>query len=190
MHALEPSDGDAVAQRAAAGDRQALNELIGRCHSRLEARVRWLLGEGARRDAETADFAQCVWAKILADAGKLSWTSEGHFLNLATRIARNEIVNRVKRPRVQRFASFCTTVVADAAGTAVSPATQAGEEELSGRLLDALSALPPDDQQVIEMREFQGLPFEEIAVRLGRSPNAAQLLHSRAVARLGRALAS
>jgi RNA polymerase sigma-70 factor (ECF subfamily) len=48
----------------------------------------------------------------------------------------------------------------------------------------ALKCLPPDEQSVIELRNFESLSFREIGKRLGRSPEAARKLWTRAIARL------
>jgi RNA polymerase sigma-70 factor (ECF subfamily) len=182
-------DPDALALRAAGGDREALGELIERCAPRLLARIRWMLGRDARRDAESGDFEDLVWTKILEDAAALTWTSEQQFLNLATRIARNTIVSHVRRPRVQRFDSFSTSwQVDDPADPNGTPSAAAARDDELGRMLDTLESLPPDDRLAIELRDFEGLSFREIAERMNRTENAVQLLHTRALARLGRRL--
>jgi RNA polymerase sigma-70 factor (ECF subfamily) len=53
----------------------------------------------------------------------------------------------------------------------------------------AISRLSEADRIAIEMRSLAGRPFEEIAARLGRSPEAARKLWARAVDRLTEELA-
>ena len=66
------------------------------------------------------------------------------------------------------------------------------EEGVSGRedvrlLRHALAALPPEHQAILMLRDWLGAPWETVAFLLGgRSENAAQSLHQRAL----RALAS
>lgn len=53
-----------------------------------------------------------------------------------------------------------------------------------------LARLPPDYQDVIEMRYWEGLSFPEIAIRLDRSPEAVRKLWYRALQRLDAELGS
>ena len=48
-------------------------------------------------------------------------------------------------------------------------------------LADALERLPPDYREVIELRNLQHLPFEEVAERMGRSSGAVRMLLTRAI---------
>jgi len=57
-----------------------------------------------------------------------------------------------------------------------------GEEEL--RLAAAIDRLPPDQRDVILLRNVERLPFEEVAVRMGRSAGACRMLWMRALAAL------
>lgn len=51
-------------------------------------------------------------------------------------------------------------------------------------LRQALSRLPADEQTVIGLRHLESLSFQEIGLRLARSPEAARKLCSRAIVRL------
>jgi RNA polymerase sigma-70 factor (ECF subfamily) len=56
------------------------------------------------------------------------------------------------------------------------------EEEME--ISEAVSQLPEDYQEVIILRNLERLPFDEIAVRLGRSRPAVQMLWMRAIRKL------
>ncbi len=45
--------------------------------------------------------------------------------------------------------------------------------EQAARFLEALGQLPPDQREAVRLRHVEGLPIDEIAARLGRSPEAA-----------------
>lgn len=60
------------------------------------------------------------------------------------------------------------------AGTADTPGTQALIQERDDALRRALEQLPETDRQVIQWRNYELLPFEEIGVRLGKSAEAAR----------------
>jgi RNA polymerase sigma-70 factor (subfamily 1) len=65
-----------------------------------------------------------------------------------------------------------------------SPSGLARDAEDAQIVERALNGLSPDDRQVIRLRIFEGLSFEEVGARLGCSPKAASRLWSRAVVSL------
>jgi RNA polymerase sigma-70 factor (ECF subfamily) len=67
-----------------------------------------------------------------------------------------------------------------------SPSTAAARREEELRLYRALESLASDERQVIELRNWQRLPFAEIGDRMNRSPDAARKLWSRAIVKLQR----
>ena len=114
---------------------------------------------------------------------------EAHFLALASRIARNLIVDRVRRPRVKRFESFTANLSAGQLADSDRTPSQAAEGvEAIERMLEALESLSEDHQKVIELRHFEDLPFKAIGEQMGRTESAVQVLHARAVTKLGLAL--
>jgi RNA polymerase sigma-70 factor (ECF subfamily) len=69
-----------------------------------------------------------------------------------------------------------------ASGT--SPSGQAARNEQEVVLAEVLARLPDDYRQVIVLRNLQGLPHEEVAKRMERSPGAVRMLWVRALAQL------
>lgn len=61
---------------------------------------------------------------------------------------------------------------------------QAGRREMCAILADQLAQLPDDYRQVIELRNLQSLPFEEVARRMNRKAGAVRMLWLRALERL------
>lgn len=70
------------------------------------------------------------------------------------------------------------------AADTVSPATHAADNERFGMLQQALLQLPEDYQQVIRLRYWEQLTFDEIGSRIDRSGEAVRKLWMRAVVRL------
>lgn len=70
------------------------------------------------------------------------------------------------------------------AGGQRTPGSHAANKELGAMMRAALVRLPENYQQVIVMRNWQGRSFGEIAAAMGRSPDAARKLWTRAVDRL------
>ena len=65
-----------------------------------------------------------------------------------------------------------------------SPSSHTTRREQSVLLADALVKLPADYREVFLMRNLEHIPFEEIAVRMGRSPGAARMLWTRTIKKL------
>lgn len=65
-----------------------------------------------------------------------------------------------------------------------SPSSPLHRDEWLHQLSDAINQLPDLQCQVIRMRHFEGLSFNEIAEKLGRTPGATRMLWVRAVEKL------
>ena len=70
------------------------------------------------------------------------------------------------------------------AGPLPTPSVQVMADEQLRQLQAAIDHLPDDYRQVIALRYHEGLAFEEVGRRLGRSADAARMLWARAVDRL------
>ena len=68
--------------------------------------------------------------------------------------------------------------------SASSPSQHAGRQELAGKVREAVARLAEDDREIILMRTFEGLAFEEVARLLGVESAAARKRHGRALLRL------
>jgi RNA polymerase sigma-70 factor (ECF subfamily) len=65
-----------------------------------------------------------------------------------------------------------------------SPSSLAVRCERGVLLADALAELPPDSREVFVLHHIEPIPFNETAVRMGRSPGASRVLWTRAMRRL------
>ena len=179
---------------ARSGDAVALERLVERYRAELLDRIRLMLGEEARRQADSVDFLQGVFVEVLARVESGGFSDERGLLRWMTTVARNDIRDRGCRRRELAFASLSGSgsgslsldAVRDLGGR--SPATEAGLNEELLRMVEALERLAADHRRVIELRDLEELPFREVGRRMARSPEAAQLLHARAMLRLGRIL--
>jgi RNA polymerase sigma-70 factor (ECF subfamily) len=169
------------------GDTACLDAVVQRYRQRMLDRIRLMMGRSARRAAESADFLQAVIADIVANLHKLELRDERTFLRWAMRIARNNIRDSARKRREERFADLARSTVDGCIvdEREAGPLDVTANQELSERLLEALEKLSPDHQLVIELRDFEGLPFAAIGRQMGRSENAVQTLHTRALIKLG-----
>jgi RNA polymerase sigma-70 factor (ECF subfamily) len=65
-----------------------------------------------------------------------------------------------------------------------SPSSQAQQRERAALVADHLARLPADYREVIVLRNLEGLPFADVARRMGRSAGAVRVLWVRAVDQL------
>ena len=70
-----------------------------------------------------------------------------------------------------------------------TPSQWLDQQELAERVRRAMNELPEADREVLLMRTFEGLSFEEVAYMLGIDAAAARKRHGRALIRLGKILA-
>ena len=177
---------------AKGGDKRSLDLLLARYEGRLLERIRLMMGDQARSAAESSDFLQETLLDVARGIEGVAIETEAQLLCWMTEIARNNIRSEVRRQRERSFDSFTALLRADGAPheEGVSPPSDIARAEELHRLAECLEQLPADHRQVLELRHFDDLRFEEIAQRMGRSANAVQLLHMRALVRLGGLLGS
>jgi RNA polymerase sigma-70 factor (ECF subfamily) len=60
----------------------------------------------------------------------------------------------------------------------------AARSEYAEQVAQCLAQLPPAAREVVVLRNFEGLPFDDIAVRLGKSTEAVRKVWSRAIRQL------
>ncbi|HWL08330.1 MAG TPA: sigma-70 family RNA polymerase sigma factor [Planctomicrobium sp.] len=65
-----------------------------------------------------------------------------------------------------------------------SPSQRASRHEQAVRLADALARLPPDYREAIVLRNLEGLPFKQVAERMGKTEDSAEKLWLRGLTKL------
>ena len=175
---------------ARGGDRSSLEQLLQRYRPELMTRIRLMMGDEARRAADSGDFLQGALVEVMKDLPRYELEDELAFLRWATRIARNNIRDEVRRRREKALESFVSgsgffTLGNRDEGTVETPSHHVARTEQLELLVDALTGLRDEHQRVIELHWFEGLPFVEVGRRMQRSEEAARMLHARALIRLG-----
>ncbi len=178
--------------KARAGDRSCVRVLYHRYGPQLRDRIRRMMGAKAREMVESVDLLQELFLEVLRDLERFEIRSESAFLRWATVIARNNIRDRLRRRR-ESFIDEAEQVAADPQWQETfeepSPSQKVSASEEVDGVRRAIARLPEEYQRVIELRDFRGLPYRQIATQLGReTENAVQMLHHRALARLTREL--
>lgn len=140
----------------------------------------------------TADpqIALDLWAEAFAQAVAGSRRFRGNTQEEAAAwlytIARRQLTRYYERGRAERRAldrmrferePATPTLIAELA-------ERAGLDELRAELADALERLSPSVREAVQLRIVDGLPYPELAVRLGISEQAARSRVSRGLAKL------
>lgn len=154
--------------RAQTGDREAFHELYLAHHASL---YRFALGETGLED----DAREVVQETFVRAWGALeSFRGESSLLHWLFRIARNLIIDRARSRKRRGEVSLDAPLNEEGAtlgdriaGRQLGPAAAAERNQELTRFHTAIAALSEDHRTVFLLREWEGLPYEGIADRLG-----------------------
>jgi RNA polymerase sigma-70 factor (ECF subfamily) len=167
--------------RLAAGDRDALEPLMGRHYRRL-----YRICLSYLRDPDDAlDAVQESFVKAFQNAAR--WDGLADAGPWLTRIAVNMSIDRYRRTRRRRvtFAPLADTDHDDTqAAHEPSPERRVASRETGARIQAALGALPERQRAVFVLRHYEEMSLEEIASSLGLSLGTVKSTLHRAVHRL------
>jgi RNA polymerase sigma-70 factor (ECF subfamily) len=186
--------------QARGGDAAALGRLLELYRNYLRLVARSLLGRVLRLRLDPSDLVQETFLDAHRDfaqftgAGEpelIAWLRRTLVRNLADQARRHRAPGRDPR-REESLEAMLERSGDDAhevlAGRLPSPSAQASRRERAVLLADALAALPADYREVILLRNFEHLPFDQVAAHMERSPGAVRMLWARALERLAGAL--
>ncbi len=174
-----PPSTETLVRRAQEGHREAFDELAARFRGRLEAWVQTRLGPRLKAKVCSDDVLQETFLWAFRGIAKLRWRGEASFDHWLVSIAKHVIFKeayRQGRPMLE--------IGRDIAAGGPSPSKAIRRGERFDRLEKALGDLSPEHRRVIELARLEGLPVQEIAIRMGRSPNATSQLLVRALRKL------
>jgi RNA polymerase sigma-70 factor (ECF subfamily) len=158
---LRVTSDEQVVERALLGDAEAFGEIVRRWERRIFALAYGMLGrEEDARDATQETFLS-AFRNLRGFRGEAKVSSWLH------RIAVNQCITRQRRAKVRSETPLEdeTNVdgVAYAAPAHESPARAAETRQRTEIVRRAVNALPTELRQVIVMKEFEELTFQEIA---------------------------
>lgn len=150
-----------MVERALSGDPEAFGEIVRRWERRIFALAFGMLGrEEDARDATQETFL-AAFRNLRGFRGEAKVSSWLH------RIAVNQCITRQRRAKVRSETALEDEAEKNAAVFAlpddVSPARAAEYREVSSAVRKAVCALPADLRQVVVMKEFEELTFQEIS---------------------------
>ena len=187
-------------QSARAGDDAALGRLLELYRNYLRVVTRSVVQGTLQVRVDPSDLVQETFLKAHRDFGQFVGSSEPELVAWLRQILVRNIADEAKYHRrngrdLRRQESLeaalnrsGTTVQEALASPLTSPSARLENRERAVLLADALEKLPPHYREVFILRSLEHIPVEQIAERLGRSPNAVYKLWFRAMAALKREL--
>jgi RNA polymerase sigma-70 factor (ECF subfamily) len=153
-----------IVERALAGDADAFGEIVRRWERRIFALAFGMLG----REEEARDAVQETF--LSAFRNLRGFRGEAKVSSWLHRIAINQCITRQRRARVRGETALEDETIGGSesliAPAEQSPARAAESRERREMVRRAVSALPTELRQVVVMKEFEELTFQEIAEAL------------------------
>lgn len=185
---------------ARAGQPDALGELLAAYRNYLRLIAVTSLDRRMQGKADASDLVQETLLKAHQNFPRFRGSTEQEWITWIRQILVNNLadlhrrfslqVRRVERERslesaLDRSSQSLRDLVQARSG---SPSQSAQRRELGVLLADALTEVSPEDREVVVLRNLRELEWKEIAALTGRSPDAARMLWTRALARVGKIL--
>ena len=181
-------------EQARDGSAAAIGSLLEAARSYLLLQAEHELPLALRAKVGPSDIVQETAIDVQRDFLRFRGTTQEQLYAWLRTILQNNVMDAVRRfemaqkRAVKREASL--SVIVDRRGISVLPAGSntpdhsAIRREDAAMLAGVLTRVPDDYQTVLRLRYWDGLTFPEIAIRIGRSEEAARKLWYRALARL------
>jgi RNA polymerase sigma-70 factor (ECF subfamily) len=186
-------------QAARAGDADALGALLQRYRNYLLLLARLQLDQRLASKVDPTDVVQETFLEAYRDFGQFQGGTEGELTAWLRQILVGNLANLLRRylgtqrrdVRLERELRAGLDQSAAGLGGALpaphsSPSQRAARREEAVLLADALQRLPEHYREAVILRSLQGLPFAEVARRMGRSEDSTEKLWARGLVRLRR----
>jgi RNA polymerase sigma-70 factor, ECF subfamily len=191
----ESNELDSLIVAARAGSPGALGMLLERCRDYLLLVAGRELGRDLQGKIGASDLVQETFVRAQEVFGSFQGTHEKEFLGWLRKMLLNQILavrrhySETLKRDISREVSWTGDISVQAAAESVptsgdSPATCLIVNEEAAALYEAVESLPADYRQIITLRYWKALSFEEIGAKMERSPAAARKLFARALGAL------
>ena len=179
------------------GERAAADQLFERYGLRVLEIVRMRLGRKLRGVLESTDIRQQVLADAFTRLDDFEMRDDSSLLRWLARFVENAIRAKSRyHEAAKRGLAHTVPLPGTGDGGASAheiplpsalptPSVEVGRAETADAVRDAIAELPERYREVILLRDYADSPWEEVGEELDLSPNAARMLHSRALTKLG-----
>jgi RNA polymerase sigma-70 factor (ECF subfamily) len=204
MHSDGRPNPELLLSAARQGRRECLGTLLELYRNYLYLVARTQLDLHVQAQINPSDLVQEAFLEASRDFGQFRGHTEGELLAWLRRILVHNLahlvekVTQAQKRSVRREVSLeehlktldqsAAKVEAALLCQGSSPSAQAQRREQAALLADQLAQLPTTYREVIVLRSLEGLAFEEVARRMGRSSGAVRALWLRALDQLRRLL--
>ncbi len=189
------SELDTLLAAARKGSDAALGQLLDRCRDYLLFVAGRELGDDLQGKLGASDLVQETFVQAQQAFERFQGESESEMLAWLRRMLLNQVLmarrrySQTLKREVSREVSYehdsqARAVVAALPAEGLSPATALGLDEEAVAVEESIRELPEEYQQVILLRNWEELTFDEIGQRIGRSADAARKLWVRALRQL------
>jgi RNA polymerase sigma-70 factor (ECF subfamily) len=179
------------------GDESAVDQLCRVYAERVQWIVRLRMGKELRRKLDSMDVVQEALIHALGGMADFTYENEGDFVRWLSKIAVNALHDNRDRLYAEkrdirkeiplssggRKTDSRFSGVPGPVATTTPSAIMSRREDLT-RLDKAMDALTPHYKEVIVLTKIEGLGYQQIADRLGKSSEATRKLVSRAMTAL------
>jgi RNA polymerase sigma-70 factor (ECF subfamily) len=175
-----------LVQRTQAGDRAAFRALFDKYHQRVFAVSLAVV----KNPQDAHDIVQEAFVRVHRHLG--SFQGNSSFYTWLYRITMNLSIDHHRRKKTARQVDYDDRILRDDAEaegddkvapgfTGSDPARVHAQKELAKRMQEALATLPAYHQEVIVLREVDGLSYEEIAkiMKVPKGTIMSRLFHAR-----------
>jgi RNA polymerase sigma-70 factor (ECF subfamily) len=166
MPDLSPIADDQLVARIARGDAAALEVLYDRYVRQCFGLAMRMLGDSALSE----EVVQEVFLKVWTNPGSYS-SQKGKFASWLLSLIHHRCIDELRR-RSRTEVALDDDETGGVLSTEADPALEPGDQvwvmEQQRAVRDALSKIPQNQRQVLELAYFRGLSHSEIAARLGQ----------------------
>ena len=191
-------DVDALVRQARDGSPEALEHLLPLYRNYLRLLVRGSLWGALGAKTDPSDIVQEACLQAFRKREQFRGGTEAEFVAWLRRIVANCLAMAVRRYRgtaardlgreqahVAALDRSSAALAALVPADQTTPSQRAQRRELGVVVADAVAGLPPDYREVVTLRVFRNLKWEEVAAEMERSPGAVRMLWARALKALG-----
>jgi RNA polymerase sigma factor (TIGR02999 family) len=157
------------------GDPQAADQLLPLVYEDLRRlAAQRLAHEKPGQTIQATALVHESYLRLVGDGQPRAWNGRGHFFAAAAEAMRRILVEQARRKRCQRHAGGMRRVDLIDADVGVTP----GYDQilLLDNALSQLSRIRPQAAEVVKLRFFAGMTFQEAAPVVGVSPRTARRL--------------
>jgi RNA polymerase sigma-70 factor (ECF subfamily) len=185
------ADFAAALDAARRGAPAALGHLLEACRNYLLLVANQELDPGLQAKFGPSDLVQDTLLEAQRDFGRFHGRSAEEWRAWLRQILRNNLANAARQFRATAMRDVGREIALSEAAreehvealvcSGSSPSSVVAADEEARRLRAAVERLPPDYREVVRLRHEEGLSYEEIGRRLGRSDEAVRKLWTRAI---------